>query len=474
MSPQPRPRFGPAAAGQRGQALILALLIVGAAIAALVYFLATPAKLKLERDRKTAAALAQAKAALIGFAASVDITVDCPGPDCPRLGDLPCPDLDNNGTVDVGTDTPCGTVGTDRLGRLPWKSLGLPDVRDGDGERLWYAVSGNAKNSPRTSCAPPVPAGCLNSDSSGTITVRDRNGAVIQSGAIAVIIAPGAVLRRQGAASAQDRGAVGVNTASNYLDVSGAYDNAASAANAFINGDIFDAAGNPIVNDRVLAITTADLMPLLQRRVAKEALNCLEAYAIDGKNKGRYPWASSMSASSGSDPYPDSSGVRYGRIPDPPLWNTVQTSPWSIKNCAPPTPLPPCMSETYPASCSLIKGTWWKNWKDLVLYGVAEAYRPDFDDKGPGVNPGGPCVSGSGNCLTVNPPSPSDDKRIVVFVAGKRLTAVASGQPRTSAADRSEAANYAEGQNNNDETSPDTFYEQSPATATFNDVLLYR
>jgi hypothetical protein len=29
----------------------------------------------------------------------------------------------------------------ERLGRLPWKTLGLPDLRDGDGERLWYAVS---------------------------------------------------------------------------------------------------------------------------------------------------------------------------------------------------------------------------------------------------------------------------------------------------------------------------------------------
>jgi hypothetical protein len=25
-----------------------------------------------------------------------------------------------------------------RMGRLPWKTLRLPDLRDGHGERLWY------------------------------------------------------------------------------------------------------------------------------------------------------------------------------------------------------------------------------------------------------------------------------------------------------------------------------------------------
>ena len=57
---------------------------------------------------------------------------------------------------------------------------------------------------------------------------------------------------------------------------------------------IRDAANNVIVNDRLLVITYQDLMPLLERRVAKEALNCLNLYAADPLNKGRYPWASSM------------------------------------------------------------------------------------------------------------------------------------------------------------------------------------
>ena len=51
-----------------------------------------------------------------------------------RLGDLPCPDRDDDGDADAvpGCDTAALA-----LGRLPWKTLGLPDLRDGDGERLW-------------------------------------------------------------------------------------------------------------------------------------------------------------------------------------------------------------------------------------------------------------------------------------------------------------------------------------------------
>ena len=43
--------------------------------------------------------------------------------------------------------------------------MGLDDLRDGDGERLWYAVSNNFKYNFRTACAAPGDPGCLNSDS---------------------------------------------------------------------------------------------------------------------------------------------------------------------------------------------------------------------------------------------------------------------------------------------------------------------
>ncbi len=60
-----------------------------------------------------------------------------------------------------------------RLGRLPWKTLGLPDLRDAFGERLWYAVSSKHKGLLNCTVSPA----CLDMGPEaalGTITVRDR------------------------------------------------------------------------------------------------------------------------------------------------------------------------------------------------------------------------------------------------------------------------------------------------------------
>src|SRR5262249_54990152 len=162
---------------------------------------------------------------------------------------------DNDGTpATPGVDLSCA-AGT--IGRLPWKKLGLPDLRDGYGERLWYAVSSNYKNSPRTACANAGAAGCLNSDTTGTLTVRNPDGAAVNdatasTGAIAVIIAPGPILRRNDG-TLQDRSAAGENLAVNYLDIANVGSNEDNAnfvdgnANGFINGPVRDASGNVIV-----------------------------------------------------------------------------------------------------------------------------------------------------------------------------------------------------------------------------------
>ncbi len=489
-----RPHTSPAAARQQGQALLTILIIVGVAITALVFYFANPARLAIARDKKTEEALAQAKVALIGFAAGVGLSSGAARP-----GDLPCPDLDNNGFADVAIDTPCSGGA---LGRLPWKSLGLPDLRDGNGERLWYAVSSNFKNSPRTPCASPGDTGCLNSDTRGTITVRDGSGAVINdgsnpnewtpSGAIAVIIAPAAVLQRQDVGTPQDRSCtVGVNcdvnercTTSppsatpkcnpvNYLDISGTEDNAnfidGDNTNGFINGNVV-VGGNVVVNDRLLAIRYEDLMPLLKRRVVKELMNCLTAYAAVPQNNGRYPWAAPVA---NYPSFADQSEVRFGRIPDTFSATFLGVSVDLISDTVCPATPALCMATSWPAppSCNITTGSWWNNWKELVFYGVAEAYQPaDPVSSLLPVPPGGPC----GNCLTVDPPASASDKRVVVIVSGKRLSAVASGQPRNwpSPPDKSSAANYLEDNNNGSPTQ--NVYTQKPTTTTFNDVLLYQ
>lgn len=506
---------------QEGQAAIILLLLVGFGIAALVFGMATPAKESIEKDKKTAAALAEAKAALIGFA--VGSRLDLAG--TPRVGDLPCPDLVNDGT----SGTSCSNGGGTTLGRLPWKSLGLSDLRDGDGERLWYAVTDAFKNNPAV--------GTLNSDSRGGITVRNRGGTTIHdgrnldayapSGVIAVIIAPGAVLRRQGAAGPQDRscaGEVGAALANcqltqvcssaatalcnpvNYLDTVGppvltvtdatgsTEDNAnftdGGLVNGFINGHVFDANRNPVVNDRMLTITYQDLMPLMERRVAKEAFNCLTSYAA--ASNGRYPWAADMALSANGN-YSSRQDVLFGRLPDSFSQTLVGTGDLldavlvlAVNTVCTVLPsVPGCMSNSWPSSsaspaCHITNGSWWLQWRELVFYGVADTYKPratvQILPPAVVVPPPGTCP----NCLVVDPPSGSENKRFVVVVAGKILQGPMNDSggtgpaqlPRTTVARKSDPLNYMEHENGNN-TATSYIYTQRPTAANFNDVLLY-
>ena len=196
---------------QRGVALVVLLALVSFVLVGALLSFAGSTDDSIERGKRTEAALAQAKLALIDYAASVYLGTACaaPGNNCPRPGDLPCPDLNNNGTADA---VPACDATVRRIGRLPWRTLGLPDVRDGYGERLWYAVSANFKNNTRTACTVVAGTGCLNSDTPGTITIRDNRGNVLydagiapSTGVVAVVFAPGAALTRQGAGAGQDR-----------------------------------------------------------------------------------------------------------------------------------------------------------------------------------------------------------------------------------------------------------------------------
>lgn len=480
---------------QRGQALLALLAILAIGFGAAFYAFISPANSAIERDKITAAALAQAKEALIGYAVGVS---NLAGGD--RPGDLPCPDLNDSGSPGASWTSNCDAQ-TLRIGRLPWKTLGLPDLRDSSGERLWYAVSINFKDDTRTACTVPGNAGCLNSDARGTITLRNSAGAVIHDGAnpdpftpsgiIAVIFAPGAVLQRQdGVQQIRDCSGAGCIVASgvcngaatakcnpiNYLDVlNGIEDNAnftdGSPTDGFINGMIRDASGNVIVNDRLITITYNDLMPALQRRVAKEALNCLTTYASITQNSGRYPWAAPITNI--TLPYADAVDTRFGRIPDTLSATQLGTSGGVADlSCPTTTPSTVCMSANWPAGCGIIQGNWWTNWKELVFYGVADAYKPADPVFAGGV----PASTGCGSCLTVNPPSAVADKRVVVAVAGNRLSSAAYGagnnQPRFTPADKQNPTNYLEGTNNNTATS--NTYEQQPISASFSDFLLYQ
>lgn len=219
----------------------------------------------IQGGRNTALALREARDALIGYSIQ----------DANRPGSLPCPDTNNDGVVDLFSGDECLAY----VGRLPWKTLGLSDLRDAAGERLWYAMSRNFRD--RTSAQP------INSDTTGTLTVYAADGTTLMTpGAVAVIFSAGSALGSQnrGAASASCA-ATGTSLsrdlcADNYLDqlnCPGA-NCRNNAVGPFVAGPGFDAQGRAVVNDTLLAIRAGDLMPAVEKRVAKELISWLQVY----------------------------------------------------------------------------------------------------------------------------------------------------------------------------------------------------
>lgn len=446
---------------QAGAALIVAVLLFALIGISALIAVARGTDSQAEKDRRTAEALAQAKAALIGYA--VDVVLDSF-----RLGELPCPDTDDDGTAIIsatGLPEVCDAQ-EKRLGRLPWKTLGLPDLRDGDGERLWYAVSSSFKRDNASHCGLPTDPDCINSDSLGTITVRDPVGNPVydatptgRTGVIAVVIAPGAVLTREGAGAPQDRSSGGKNIASNYLDIAMGEDNANfidGTMNGFINGPIRQA-GNVIVNDRIAVITYQDLIPLLEKRVAREVGVCLDQYAT--ANGGRYPWAADTSQAALNNRFSDPSGNRGGRVPDGTIGSVnpdqvfTNTRIDSGNTMADIWPGPPCNLGRDLA--------WWTNWKLHVFYAMSDTYSPSAVPN---------CSVPVAPCLRImRPIGPLPGARYFVTVAGKPL----AGQQRLDPGQRANPANYLEGNNAVIATTPEVFDEHR-SDIPFNDVAVYK
>jgi hypothetical protein len=239
--------------------LMLLVLVMGSLYLIVSGLNAAATGATLHREDVTALALQQAKEALIARAAF----------DANRPGSLPCPDRDNDGVADLLAGNNCPSY----VGRLPWKTLGLPDLRDATGSRLWYALS-----QPFTdSNAYPI-----NSDTQGTLTVP---GMVPSGGIVAIVFAPGTVVGAQ-----RRDGPVGGTTDSpctwgidenckiaNYLEgqnasIDTAYEQSPRCERT-------DCPGGVPFNDQLMIITHADLFaivePVVAKRIEKEIVPIL-------------------------------------------------------------------------------------------------------------------------------------------------------------------------------------------------------
>ena len=299
---------------QRGYTLLILLLgLVGlGGLVASDFTQSVKERKERERYEHNKRVLNEAKQALLQFAYDYPVT-NQNGP-----GRLPCPDTDNDGTPN--TPINCSTF----IGRLPWNqpNLNLYDIRDADGQRLWYAVSTNFSTQE---------AGPLNSDTAGTITVSDQEGNVIYDGSVgngvaAVILAPGPETDRNGVL--QDRSVAngddpfdttadtdpGIVNATNYLDLFfGIEDNAAlnqAVTNGFIYGEIDPlGADSVIVNDQLIVITVAEVMAVAEMAVLQTYRDALATYDqvidTDVGAGNHYPWLFNYEVNDFGGGYPE-------------------------------------------------------------------------------------------------------------------------------------------------------------------------
>ena len=304
---------------QRGLGLIFVISILALAATLVLLGSLNAASLRVERERTTREALIKAKEALIAYAVS----------DPNRPGELPCPDVNDDGKLLIGEDL-IGSACASYTGRLPWVTLGIPDLRDDSGERLWYALSVDFHaNGPVT----------LNSNTAfragnSSLTIGGTQPA---TNVVAVVFSAGSPLQRADGVF-QTRGCtVGVNcdaafkcTTSpasatpkcnpvNYLDVSGGIDN------ADLDRNFVSAAESASFNDRVLAINSDDIMSLVQKRAGRALAQYLRDYYDTWQTavapagvtftgfKGFYPWAAPLTDPSAS--LPGSNNTTNGQLP---------------------------------------------------------------------------------------------------------------------------------------------------------------
>ncbi len=230
---------------QRGYAMLGIIAAVGVAATAMVVTSLSATAVRNEQGRKTSSALALARQALIASAAS--------SPSHP--GSLPCPDTNDDGQSD-----PISGACTASIGRLPWQTLGLPDLRDAAGERLWYALSENFQD---------IAANRINTNVYGQLQMHE--GESYTTGVVAIVFAPGRTIGNQ------RRDAQYVNNMEGYLE-SYANENRTATLRAQDNS----------YNDQLALITPADIFSLVGRRVAKEVQNALQTYYT--AMSGRLPW----------------------------------------------------------------------------------------------------------------------------------------------------------------------------------------
>lgn len=257
----------------QGAALLILLAILGLIATMFVVSRLSNATTRNARNETSAASLSLARDALIASAVSNKEIIDTSSAVKTPIGSLPLPDL-GPGTSISGEGTSAGNIGATDIslvGKLPWRSLSMPAVRDGSGECLWYIVSGRFKHNP--------PTAALNWDTPGQIDVINGQGNPIATNIAAMVVAAGPIIDGQNRSLADPAYVKcgGNYDARNYLDAYNVADAIGGQVNYFSGSTnnrqapstankIFVLADNDHFNDRFLFITAEDIFRSIIKR----------------------------------------------------------------------------------------------------------------------------------------------------------------------------------------------------------------
>lgn len=440
---------------QKGAALILFFLIILVIISGFIISHLNQTKEsvlqnRIFEDQHNARVLAEAKAALLGFAASYAEThLGQP------VGYLICPDNDGDGSA----DPPCKEKSKSVLGCFPYRTLGTPKLTDYLGNELWYAVSGTYKDNPKQG---------LTSDANGLFQIYDQHGNVkvgnIESDrAIAIVFIPNQPI------NGQTRGNLDCSKPENYLDTFNGINNAKGTKSGAISGNsgsenlptilpstFINSPKTNTFNDQMIWITPEDYIPIYEKMnqwVARRVQHCLNLYI---KSNSEYvPWVAELRIDGSDLNYKDTENKLFGHIPldlsNTKLSNSAMNSFWSTdtwleetykkiynepiktsKNCVNDSPPCKCFENDLNDSAGYW-GNWWREWKEMVFITLNQQYVPNVLDINDSTKDSNLSLDGM-------------KAKAIITTSGKKL----ANQNRTTLLDKKDATNYLEASNSND------------------------
>lgn len=232
---------------QQGVYLTSILLMLALSLTIFLMHKKEASVLVLARHKKTMTALFEAKSALIGRAML----------DQNRPGSLPCPDTNDDGSAEIFSGNKCPSY----LGRFPWRTLSIPALEDGNGEKLWYRLSENYRDHP---VASPI-----NAATPGLLSV-DHHADVV-----AVIFSAGPPLSFQTGRPS--------NLSKDYLEQENA------------DGDMeFSSTLHALQNDQLITVNRIELMRQVSKRVLAETTQALKKF-YSTSSYGFFPYATQAS-----------------------------------------------------------------------------------------------------------------------------------------------------------------------------------